>query len=229
MRVLNQISVTTTKKTSERLGKKYVLATAGATAVLIAFSYKIRESRETDFFTIPANQERKFTAPKGKKIWFIFCKTASGTSTLDVVASEMDIHLVSDPDAKVFKDQPDATLDQDNPESGTKYEVLATTKRVRIIHIAVRCTWTVQPSPLEVWITIDGKTVRCVQTDPENNVWYYPIEVYPENVDMTMGKAEYKGIARSFLREGRSVKVEAEITGGTVSNLSARVKYAKIP
>jgi len=34
-------------------------------------------------------------------------------------------------------------------------------------------------------------------------------------------------VTRSFLLEGRSVKVEAETTGGTVSNLSATVKYAK--
>jgi hypothetical protein len=34
---------------------------------------------------------------------------------------------------------------------------------------------------------------------------------------------------RAFLIEGRSVKVEAQREGGTASNLSARVKYAKIP
>lgn len=226
MRVLKQISVTTTEKTSERLGKKYILATAGSTAVLIAFSYKIRESKETDFFTIPANQERKFTAPKGKKIWYIFCKVASGTSTLDLVASEMDINLVSDPDAEVFQQQPDATLNQANPDSGTKYEVLATTKRVRLIGISVQCTWTVQPTPLEIHLTINGQTVTYTFTDPVTATDYF--------AKNSLGNAETAQELTvtqpdvPFLREGRSVKVEAEITGGTVSNLSARVKYGKI-
>ena len=34
---------------------------------------------------------------------------------------------------------------------------------------------------------------------------------------------------RPFLLEGYSVKIEAEITGGTVSNLTVRAKYATLP
>ena len=225
MRVLPQISVTTTPKTSERLGKKYLLATAGSTAVLIAFSYRISESKETDFYTIPANQERKFTAPKGKKIWFIFCKVASGTSTLDLVASEMDIHLVSDPSGEVFKHQPDAVLNQDDPASGTKYTVLDTTKNVRVIYIAVKCVWTVQPTALEIHITIDGLSLTAKRDSPDTDTWYFVVN----NPDITYTLGAIDPAQRSFLSEGRSVKVEAEITGGTVSNFSARVKYAKMP
>ena len=96
MRVLPQISVTTTEQVCKsRLGTKYVLCKAGTTAVLVAFSFRLAERKETDFYEIPANTTYKFTAPKGNKIWFVFCKTASGTSTLDVSCSEMNVELIA--------------------------------------------------------------------------------------------------------------------------------------
>jgi len=54
------------------------------------------------------------------------------------------------------KEKADGTLTQANPISGTKYTVLSTTRRVRILNIAARVTWTVQPNPLEIHLTIDG-------------------------------------------------------------------------
>ena len=130
---------------------------------------------------------------------------------------------------KVFQHQPDAVLNQANPVSGTKYEVLAETKNVRIIGIVVVCTWTVQPTPLEIHVTIDGQAIKHSQTDPESAKFYYPTinrQSFEQGQVMDVG-AQQSNIP--FLYEGRSIKVEAEITGGTVSNLSARVKYAKIP
>ena len=137
----------------------------------------------------------------------------------------------------VFKHQPDATINQDNPDSGIKYEwssdgtqanKLGTLKNVRIISIEVHCTWTVQPTPLEIWVTIDGQSLRFFVTDPESATLYYD-ELYPSEEYGYLVKANPHAPKRAFLLEGRSVKVEVEITGGTVSNLSARVKYAKIP
>lgn len=124
----------------------------------------------------------------------------------------------------VFKQQPDATLNQDNPESGTKYEVLPTKKRCRIISIRVTCTWTVQPTPLECHITIDGQTILASQTDPVSGDAYIP-NLSPTSNGATFDTLDYSR-SRAFMIEGRNVKVEVEITGGTVSNLSARVKYA---
>jgi len=121
--------------------------------------------------------------------------------------------------------QADATLNQANPGSGTQYAVLATTRNVRIISIAVVCTWTVQPTPLEVHLTIDGNTITHTFTDPVSATWYY--------TSMSAALAELlqplsaTSPDRPFLYEGRSVAITAEITGGTVSNLSARVKYAR--
>ena len=126
----------------------------------------------------------------------------------------------------IFKHQDDATINQANPVSGTKYEVLAETKNVRIISIAVRCTWTVQPTPLEVWITVDGQTMRFYFPDPISDTWYKGY-IADESVEGYL-TVDYAAQYRAFLLEGRSVKVEAEITGGTVSNLSARVKWAKM-
>lgn len=141
---------------------------------------------------------------------------------------------VTDPDIgplTVFQQQADATLSQANPVSGTKYTVLDTTTNVRIISIAVRCTWTVQPSPLEIHITIDGQTITHAGTNPVSDDWLFIDFTNAELNEATQlldsSNAELK--RRAFAYEGRSVKVEAEITGGTVSNLSARVKYARIP
>jgi len=127
----------------------------------------------------------------------------------------------------ILEHQADATLDQANPGSGTEYEVLATTRNVRIISIAIRYTWTVQPTPLQIHITIDGNTVTYSFTDPVTNRWYIAIR-RPEFAEDS-GILAYitTGTDIAFLLEGRSIRITAEITGGTVSNLSARVKYGR--
>ena len=126
---------------------------------------------------------------------------------------------------KIPKHQPNALLTQANPVSGTKYTVLDTTRNVRIIGIGAQCVWTAQPTPLEIWVTVDGQTLRFYKTDPATAVWYAAREH-----DLATEDSSLSGTlaAIAFLLEGRSVKVEAEITGGTVSNLNARVKWAKI-
>ena len=127
---------------------------------------------------------------------------------------------------RMVQHQPDAVLDQANPVSGTKYTVLDTAKNVRIIAIMVRCIWTAQPTPLEVHVTIDGNVLLGQFVSPENDKDYYAF-VGSGSVQLIL-QLEVTTTERSFMLEGRSVKVEAEITGGTVSNLSARVKWAKL-
>jgi len=66
-----------------------------------------------------------------------------------------------------------------NPVSTTRYPVLATTKNVRIWGLGVAITWAVtQPTPLEVVITIDGKTLTFVQANPVSGTAYYPYQEY---------------------------------------------------
>jgi len=129
----------------------------------------------------------------------------------------------------VFQQQTDASLSQANPISGTKYEVLATTRNVRIIGITASVTWTVQPTPLEIHITIDGQAYTFTVTDPVSATKYYARFLSSQTITTQPLVTTDVEVTRSFLLEGRSVKVEAETTGGTVSNLSATVKYAKIP
>jgi len=127
---------------------------------------------------------------------------------------------------KVFQHQADAILSQANPISGDKYTVLDTTKNVRIIGIQAVVTWTVQPTPLECHITIDGLSLTASQTDPVSGTGYH-VEIVEGGGTFRFTLATHEN--RAFLVEARSIKIEVETTGGTVSNLSARVKYAKIP
>ena len=123
------------------------------------------------------------------------------------------------------KHQADAVLDQNNPVSGTKYVVLDTTKNVRIIGIEVHVTWTGQPTPLECHITIDGQSYTASFTDPVSNTLYH-VGSSGSTSGFVFSSSDLQN-SRAFLLEGRSVKVEVETTGGTVSSLKARVKYAK--
>ena len=130
--------------------------------------------------------------------------------------------------SQLYQQQADATLSQ-APVSGTKYEVLATTKNARIEGISVQCTWTVQPTPLEIHVTIDGQAFTFTVANPVTATDYFArLSTEAAITAQVLDTTDYAR-ERAFLLEGRSVKVEAEITGGTVSNLLARVKYAKIP
>lgn len=119
----------------------------------------------------------------------------------------------------------DAVLNQAAPVTGTKYEVLAETKNVRIIGIAIKVTWTVQPTPLELEVIVDGEQMLFSKTDPVTATLYYPkpssdrapATFYLDTVDHPL--------SRAFLFEGKTVTVNVETTGGTVSNLFCRVKY----
>ena len=93
---------------------------------------------------------------------------------------------------KGVKQQPDASLNQANPVSGTKYTVLDTIRNVRIIGIEVNVTWTVQPSPLEIHITIDGQTLRFFKTDPVSATAYFCKNSWGalENAQELTGKGE---------------------------------------
>ena len=124
--------------------------------------------------------------------------------------------------------QTDATVAEAPPGSGTKYTLLATTANVKIISISAVVTWTVQPTPLEIHLTVDGVPVRFAQTDPVSTTNYYP-KLLPQQTAIlqqcatTVTAATLSALG---LCTGRSVKVEVETTGGTVQNLDARIKYA---
>ena len=123
--------------------------------------------------------------------------------------------------------QPDAVLNQPNPVSGTRYPVLDTTGNVRITGIHVWVTWTGQPTPLEIWVTLSGKTERFFVSNPASDteqIARWGGQVCPDNTLAAVALTD-----RAFLIEDRSIKIEAEISGGVVSNLSVRVKWARWP
>lgn len=125
-----------------------------------------------------------------------------------------------------FKD--DALLDQTNPVSGTPYTLLSSTNNVRIIAIMGYVTWTVQPSPLEFHIVIDGVTYGPVsQVNPVSDTNYLvSLDAryhYPQISTTTQDV-----LRRSFLFEGRNVSITLETTGGTVQKLYGRCKYQQV-
>ena len=95
MRVVPQISVTTTEETSEKLGyKKVIIQVSGNVDVQLAFSYKLEQSRQTDWISQGMGTTYKYEAPKGKKIWYVFYKTISGTSIISLIATDGDVEKV---------------------------------------------------------------------------------------------------------------------------------------
>lgn len=125
--------------------------------------------------------------------------------------------------------QADAYLSQANPVSATRYTVLDTTKNVRIISITAMVTWaTTQPTPLKVYVTIDGQSIVHYKSDPVSAVQHearFTASALPTSqplVDVATSDGPFR-------YEGRSVKVEVEITWAVTqpTPLVCRVKYAK--
>jgi len=126
--------------------------------------------------------------------------------------------------------QPDAAISQANPVSAQYYTVLDTTPNVRIISISAKITWaTTQPTPLDVLVTIDGNTIKHGFTNPVSATNYHAVTDGAFAETSQPLSATNSGVNRSFLYEGRSVKVEARITWDTTqpTPLVCRVKYAK--
>ena len=123
-----------------------------------------------------------------------------------------------------------ATINQVNPASGTGYPVLAIQETgVRIIGIMGQCTWTVQPSPLEIQVSMGATTIIYNQTDPVTLNAYACVNSSMMDVDAQQMIDIVANVdpanARAFLVDGVNVGIMAEITGGTVQNLGCSVLY----
>ena len=121
--------------------------------------------------------------------------------------------------------QPDAVVDQANPISTTLYQVLAPSLNVRILSMAGNVVWTVQPTPLEIVVTIDGITITHTVDNPISGTYYYA-RIWENNPENIQGLDPVPVDGRAFLYEGRNIGVEARTTGGTVQNITARLKHA---
>lgn len=130
---------------------------------------------------------------------------------------------------------PDAYLSQVNPVSTTLYNVLPTTLNAKIATMIAQVTWAVtQPTPLEVVVTIDGKSVIYLVANPLTTVGYYAA-VSPYNTDATQPLVQLMISANAtsvellpFVLKGKSVRVDIRITwaANQPTPLICRVKYA---
>lgn len=128
---------------------------------------------------------------------------------------------------KVPAHQALATKTLTPPVSGTEYTVLDTTKNVRLISAMAYVEWTVQPDPLVMKVYIDGQTLTFTQNNPVTAT-VYNIDLISQGLDANQAMATAAtNIYKAFVIEGRSVKVTATITGGTVQTLISYVRYAK--
>jgi len=129
-------------------------------------------------------------------------------------------------DTRFYVHQADATKSQDNPASGQKYTLLDTTTFCRIIDFMVRVAWTVQPTPAEIHVTIDGQSLTFTKGDPVNGTLYF-FKYWGGEVAGGFLGADNEVLGKAFILEGKSVKIEIETTGGTTSNITGRAKYAR--
>ena len=126
------------------------------------------------------------------------------------------------------KQQPDETLDQDNPVSATEYPVLAATSNVRIIGVSANVTWTVQPN-LQVHITVDGELFTYTIAAPVTATPYATQQIDLSLANTAQVLSAILVTELPFKHEGKVITVTAETTGGTTQNLAARVKWARWP
>lgn len=129
-------------------------------------------------------------------------------------------------DMRYLEHQDDVALNQANPISGTQYAVLPLSTYVRLITGYIAVTWTVQPSPLEMHVTMNVVHTFAF-IDPVSATPYFPAWA-PAGAEpaqaLVVGTAwDY----RAFFAEHKTMSITAETTGGTVSNLTARIKWGR--
>jgi hypothetical protein len=175
---------------------------------------------EEDFTTLTAGQLYYFRASLG---YFraVIAKVATGSGTLTVEAGDDDFFRT---DNVNFKHQSDSFLSQDNPVNGQRYTVLEETQNVRLISVAVAVDWTVQPTTLRIYTTIDGIEYQHGFTNPVTATAYY---CNITGLSTTATLSTTTPTSRPFYLEGRNIKVEAYVSGGTVQLLRCRVVWAK--
>ena len=132
-------------------------------------------------------------------------------------------------DAKdIYIQQPDAYVSINDPTVGLLYSIPpfdVERRDVRIIGVAANCTWTGAPSEGAIYITMDGQLITYLCSGPVSGTTYYATNGLAESEsNQTLSDTSP---AVPFLREGKRIKIQAKITGGVVTNLWVRVKWAK--
>lgn len=116
-------------------------------------------------------------------------------------------------------------INQVNPISGTEYEVMATSKHVEILLMSAHVVWTLQPTPLEIHIYINGvKAITHTRGNPATATEYYA-NSQPESPLLSQTFTGTLPIIAKLWPRIETIRVTAEITGGTVQNLYCRFLY----
>ena len=132
-------------------------------------------------------------------------------------------------DAKdIYRQQPDAYVSIDDPTVGQLYSIPPfdiERRDIRIIGMAASCTWTGAPSEGAIYITMDGQLITYLCSGPVSGEIYFAKNgtEFPESEQTLVTEPP----DTAFLREGKRIKIQAKITGGIVTNLWVRIKWAK--
>lgn len=127
---------------------------------------------------------------------------------------------------RVFQHQTPKYLNQSNPVSGTFYEVLPTTRNVRLIGIGVLVAFSEVPSDIQVRLTMSKVTLLGIKTLPADGTYYF-CHFNPQGSMLYLDTVPYER-ERAFLLEDPSVRVQVVRTGGTVTLLRCRVLWSKL-
>lgn len=122
--------------------------------------------------------------------------------------------------------QPIVIVDESPPVLGQKYTLLDTTENVFILNIHGNVTWTDQPTPLELHYTIDEITETAQLANPNSGANYFMTRPSHTTTLFQWSSTDFSKYGLGLV-QARSVKIEVEITGGTVSRLKSNLKYAK--
>lgn len=125
-----------------------------------------------------------------------------------------------------------STLTQANPVANTLYTCLATAGNIRVKEITANVTWTVQPNPIDIVVTVDGNACMWSFTNPVSTTAYFATTINLALALNAQGASTTPSMAtKPFIFEGRSVLVQmrtGRITAGTTSELSGRVLYEQL-
>jgi len=122
--------------------------------------------------------------------------------------------------------QPDAALTQANPVQNTWYTVLDTTPNARIIGMA--CAVLTTGETIEVRMTVDGQVKTGSMALSADTGYYVYLYTGSDASKLYFTSSVIEQYGRSFIIEGRSVKVEIrKTTAAGAGNLWACVSYAR--
>jgi len=120
--------------------------------------------------------------------------------------------------------QTDVTLNQANPDSGTRYTLLPETTNAIILSISGYITWTVQ-SKLYIYVTCDGIERLGYHNTPISDEVFFWQMISNSTSALLLNQAEAEKVGNLNLKS-KSVEIKIRAYLGTASVLYGRCKYA---